>query len=905
MERGYEVGEVQERVDALVESISARDALLTFYHLNHLDDEHLALPSSRANKAALEAAFQPSRNLEDDDGLAHRLENARGLIIQVLLLKGLDPWTSGYGRAPVDVAQDAGDQVALGLMHQWEAGTYSWSDAESVLKSKPRELEGWLKAHDFDREERHNKMDGVEGELEIESDDGSDDIFLDAEEVFPPASTPSPNPTRNTISIPIPFLSKSSINPYPPQLSLSTSIPSHPPPLLNPSPQPYTPLLSNSSVPITSTSSKFKSVSPETTTPESLSLSRDRSFPGCSQHPAPLSSTSSAPATTAHPNVSSPPTIAPFLLKPLHPLLLLPPAGTGLASQPPLTSTKRSFDLSTISQSHPSKRSRTASSSSFSEIVLPLIGFCVGDYKFSPQSHSDFNIKMCVGEKAKDDRILVKKLGDCTRDRDEVVWEFKSEDLERVEVTEGFAMGGDPIIIFYPKGGSEFETLWGFVGEGEKIFNENHQSRLTARIRPDSPFGTTCSESLTIQMRDFVARFKSHWRGVEIGAISLSSLPHSNAVDSYSIEPNKSNSQLYVTGIKTNNQPDHTLRRSLRLVLGIKGLLGFTAEHVLGISLDHSKAVGKATALVKIDSRLDEIVWKSIKGVEEREERVRRDFNSGSIEVNLNWSFYGDSTNASEGGNPPSSKCYEAPPSRSRSQPRRPPLWSSSLPQRPRSRSRSRSPLPRSNSGILLGERSRTPPGPDRSPIQSRPPPRGRSLSPHYRHPSSSILPPSTFTKPTTQTSQLLIAGIRTLGQPDAVLKERLSFALVGRNAKLGFAAGDIEYINIDRHGVGRASAWVQVPATLSKRVKEELEWREERDVKIFFNGYEIGVKWNAHYVPATATDVITSTSSLPFALPASNSHYGMEVPKARGTSREVSLGKLVSSLLEAMSKPR
>ncbi|KAL8280754.1 hypothetical protein RQP46_006758 [Phenoliferia psychrophenolica] len=109
---GEESEDRQAVVDALVDAVGQRDALLTFFWLER-DPAALSLPGSTSGLTALETAVIPV-DLDEPPAVLARLQNAHRLIIQVLLLDG--------------------------------------PDAELVRASPARDLENWLRQSGFDRE---------------------------------------------------------------------------------------------------------------------------------------------------------------------------------------------------------------------------------------------------------------------------------------------------------------------------------------------------------------------------------------------------------------------------------------------------------------------------------------------------------------------------------------------------------------------------------------------------------------------------------------------------------------------------------------------------------------------------------------------------------------------------------
>ncbi|KAK4701822.1 hypothetical protein P7C70_g4403, partial [Phenoliferia sp. Uapishka_3] len=210
----------QRIVDALVASIASRDALLSLYYLDHLPGaKHLSLPgnyivaffsvnsadnfclvASATHQTPLEAAIQPFPPRHDQpEALSNRLENARRLIIQALLLRGADPWGSNASGRSVDKAAEAGrDELALGLLTTWVEGTYDWKQAEFAIKSKPRGLQHWLVTNGFDRaEELEEAHLGRKVNVEVEPE-ADTNVYKDVDAAVrnsTPALPPAPKPT--------------------------------------------------------------------------------------------------------------------------------------------------------------------------------------------------------------------------------------------------------------------------------------------------------------------------------------------------------------------------------------------------------------------------------------------------------------------------------------------------------------------------------------------------------------------------------------------------------------------------------------------------------------------------------------------------------------------------------------
>ncbi|KAK4699168.1 hypothetical protein P7C70_g7095, partial [Phenoliferia sp. Uapishka_3] len=206
---GGQVGEaIQQTVDALVAAISERNAFLAFYHLDHLShSSHLSAPASTTHQTALETALHPFPPHSDlDPHLAGRLDNATRLIIQVLLLKGADPWTPNKsGLAPVDVAEAGRNELGLELLREWEMGSYDWAEADYVKGKRARDLKRWLVASGFDREQLQDKRTETGTSIKPEPDDDSDDIvFMD---VGPSESNPLrlSAPPQNIRQAPLPM----------------------------------------------------------------------------------------------------------------------------------------------------------------------------------------------------------------------------------------------------------------------------------------------------------------------------------------------------------------------------------------------------------------------------------------------------------------------------------------------------------------------------------------------------------------------------------------------------------------------------------------------------------------------------------------------------------------------------
>ncbi|KAK4705666.1 hypothetical protein P7C70_g533, partial [Phenoliferia sp. Uapishka_3] len=201
----------QATVDAVVASIASRDALLTFYHLSHLDPRYLSHSSSTTRQTALEAALLPfSPSPLAGPYPTDEVERARGLIIQVLLLKGSDPWLPTLdGSALIDVAEDRRDVLALGLLSNWEWGTYDFpnglsvgNDAVFVSESRAREVERWLVENGFVREQaRREEGFGKDAPLGMEiEDETANSMLMDVDQAAPKSGTASPStPDPNTV----------------------------------------------------------------------------------------------------------------------------------------------------------------------------------------------------------------------------------------------------------------------------------------------------------------------------------------------------------------------------------------------------------------------------------------------------------------------------------------------------------------------------------------------------------------------------------------------------------------------------------------------------------------------------------------------------------------------------------
>ncbi|KAK4692667.1 hypothetical protein P7C70_g9081, partial [Phenoliferia sp. Uapishka_3] len=102
--------------------------------------------------------------------------------------------------------------------------------------------------------------------------------------------------------------------------------------------------------------------------------------------------------------------------------------------------------------------------------------------------------------------------------------------------------------------------------------------------------------------------------------------------------PRLQNYQLWVTSIRTLNQPEALLTKSLSVVLG-RERLGFQYSDVRDVQFYRSNFDGEATALVQIASEADERLRRSVEARATRAGYIYVDFNTGEIQVSLSSSY--------------------------------------------------------------------------------------------------------------------------------------------------------------------------------------------------------------------------------------------------------------------------
>ncbi|KAL8292073.1 hypothetical protein RQP46_001539 [Phenoliferia psychrophenolica] len=182
--------EPQTLVDALVDEIQRSDALLSAFWLHEiLRSDPALLYQSRLT--ALETAVVPVEFDEPPDVLA-RLQNAHRLVIQVLLLSGVDPDTMGQdGWTVAERSRARGYQVACAVLHEWETGDTGWNDARIVrMTLDVRDgLEDWLILLAYDRAEPTSSIltlelvDSTPRDFEMEEDKRDEPDNLEEGEV--------------------------------------------------------------------------------------------------------------------------------------------------------------------------------------------------------------------------------------------------------------------------------------------------------------------------------------------------------------------------------------------------------------------------------------------------------------------------------------------------------------------------------------------------------------------------------------------------------------------------------------------------------------------------------------------------------------------------------------------------